>query len=476
MATALKNMKQAVTAFGDPDDHLRIAVLLADRIKQVTAHVAELDAYHTCLQRDASWQDRLSALNHVLQLTPRGVITLVDIDALDQGTAEGEDLYEDRLFRTQRQELLESLLGSVHEGRLAVNRIQFSSRTVTDSLSARSDADLVSPGCRSIRDWLVRTSTLSSREAELTAEVARGDADEHFVSIAYDVLPYSAREAAIRLSVLRNCQTLNGGIGPFEFDKVGGNHPTVSKAAVDRLLECGFLQLRTPGYVEMPRAVRFFLKARACLTAPERLVGDHLWLGHRDMVDMDIEEKIETHFHAVAGMDFEAARDTALYYGADLRELGYRFSVELKNNAKAAEVFEYIVNMIDSGDAYAWEYYAYNMVRAAEAEGDESLNEIAEYAIKAFRRALQLDPDNPLYEGRLLGFRARSGYNIINEFSDGMYRYGKPRYQSDAVTYFAEPVLEGLHRGRKWDQRTALLNTWGDRLKRFSRLRKYCDE
>jgi len=158
----------------------------------------------------------------------------------------------------------------------------------------------------------------------------------------------------------------------------------------------------------------------------------------------DAEDEIEAHYHAVAARDFDLATSTAKYYGTDLRILAYRLSVS-GDYEGAAKVYRYVTENYDPTDAYSWEYYAYNLARSPNG----ALSKDA--VLQAYEKAVELAKDNPLYRGRLLGYRAELGEPVDGIVSEAckLIAFYQMTVGSSAVTYFAEPVLNGLGRAKR---------------------------
>lgn len=114
---------------------------------------------------------------------------------------------------------------------------------------------------------------------------------------------------------------------------------------------------------------------------------------------------------------------------------------------------------------------AFNLALASKQEPlpDERAKEIR----GAYQKAFELDRNNPLYHGRLLGFRAERGEDVRVEFHRGMAKYiRRHREQSPAISYFAEPVLQGMTRGRSRGQRFEVIERWRQALAEHPKLRK----
>ena len=70
-------------------------------------------------------------------------------------------------------------------------------------------------------------------------------------------------------------------------------------------------------------------------------------------------------------------------------------SIEHKDYMGATAVYQRCLDQVDSEDAYSWHYLGFNLDRAAEQR---------ERAEAAFRKAVELDPTNPWWNGRLVTF------------------------------------------------------------------------
>jgi hypothetical protein len=470
-----------VRAFGDPDDHLRWTVLLAHHLGGRAAPLRELA--EVCQSPRSGWQQRLDALASLLRQAPPPAgqafrAVLVDLDALDPGPLEGERLWDDRHFFRQRHELLELLLDAVvhQQGWLLVRPRPSSSISLrvapllpTEEVESLPDEkaptaleallDCVSPESRPVLAWLERAGVMGTRDMERLLEAAGPEGfEETLLDIAYDALPVFSRDAALRLSVLRGPQ-------PVAED--------IQARAIEGLVYAGFLQPSTEeqGHrtLQMPRAVRLRLLPLARLAIPEQLILQHQWWGSRPLEGLPLAAQLETHFHAVQGGQLEEALRTARYYASDLRELAFRRSHE-EHYSEAAEVYRRIVEDFDPEDAYAWEYLGYNLALACGSQRPSAQRD-GEIR-RAYARALALDRGNPLYHGRLLGYRASAGEDVRAEFHHALKRYlTNHSRQPETVSYFAEPVLRGMQRGGRPAWRQEIIERWGTVLRRSERLR-----
>lgn len=119
--------------------------------------------------------------------------------------------------------------------------------------------------------------------------------------------------------------------------------------------------------------------------------------------------------------------ETSDLYATDLRELGIRLSAK-DRWLDAARTYRAIVKL-DETDAYAWEYLGYNLARA---DSDKHAGEI----LSAYTNAHACAEGNPLFHGRLLGFRGRQGMEIDAEFTQGLLTYrwrGQDRFAYEVL-------------------------------------------
>src|SRR5690606_11412172 len=134
--------------------------------------------------------------------------------------------------------------------------------------------------------------------------------------------------------------------------------------------------------------------------------------------------------------------------------------------AEASEVYERIIG-VDPQDAYAHEYLGYNLVRA----GDDVSR--CRRALEAYKRAVELETNNPLYRGRLLGLRAMLGEHVEDEISEGINEFIDSPI---AVGWFVKPVLEGLKRGSRWEGCAELIRRWRALLEQSPKMREVLRE
>lgn len=453
-------------AYGDEDDHLRLTVLLSDRFRPASETAAA-----TCRRRSASWRERLEALGELLAAWrpagPDARAVFVDPDALASDEASSPEA-EARFVR-ERRAFLDAILSSFRRGgwlivrsapkrELAVAFEEFEVEAREGTPSAL--AGLV-PATRPMAAWLRDRSALG--EATLSRLInAEADPAHSLFERASAELPAFARETAMRLSILRPEQPVNGHYGPLAWSAPDAEW--LRPAAVDLLRQAGMLQ---PGHgrhtLIMPSAIRLQWQALGRERLPaEEAQRDHALVFERLRDAQKIETSIEAHHHAVEANDVAAAIATATYYGSDLRSLAIRLgraaaaTLDPEGFEKAADLYRQIVQQFDAKDAYCWEYLAYNLARAQETGGTRASPEEIE---SSYRRAHQLDLGNPLFHGRLIGFRAARGEFDASDVDAWMGRYRQLR-GTQGVAFFGQPIIDGLRRGGRGKDAAALKRRW----------------
>jgi len=468
-----------VVAYGDPDDPLRLSVLLATALGSTPGEGQE--ALPTCLDPGAKWSDRLAALQVLLsKRLPDASLTVVDIDAIVPGDDPRTDpgaRWSDPDFRSERLELFEALVEGADRGGLTfvrpaptpavtktlveagVKPQQFAEEAEEGEEPSSPLEALVPLELRPVVRWLLARKRMDELELRSLLEAAGSeDPSPDIVSTALDQLRRKTLNAAYRLSLLRPAQTLNGVLGPYSIDVEDSAH-SVTREDVDQLLEAGLVQRvpSNPSLVRMPRAARQMAAGRALHAQGGGLRPLHGWLARqaRPEESSTPEDLLEAHHHAVLSGELDLAVDTSTYYGADLRLMGRRLGLEGRvrpeARGEAVRVFRVVVDRFDPEDAYSWEYLAYNLSRM-EPPGP------AEEILHAYQQAVQHDPENPLYRGRFLGFRGEIGQDIRAETRRWLTYYGTA-YGALGATILGERVVEGLRRGGRADE-AAELTRW----------------
>jgi hypothetical protein len=480
----------SVFAYGSRDDPARLVVLLADLVLGVSdpSSTAAKNA-RTCLEPRTTWRKRLdclgSALHDATSALDKPFVALWDADALATDKAESWDQERSALLQRDLSRLVRTAV--MNGGWILVRTARTHASTTPtifddldlehevaalDANQGPEEARLFAPECWPIASWLVARGVLRPRDLiEVERTVDR--ADEHLVDLAYEALPSVAREAALLLTALRAPQPLNGHYGrlPFEAGAARASANALPAETRALLVESGMIQPTWPnGPWRMPRIVRDRLDQLA-----QMMVEDEAQEIHRAEAELGPNYfmaalQVEAHYHAICTGDVELAKRTAVYYGSELSEIATRLSVEAQDTEDdsvkrrlfmaASNLFHHIVETFDETDAYAWEYYGFNLARAGSPDRAEIL--------EAYRRAHTLRRGNPLYHGRWLGFRAELGQQVVDEAIDAVQRYAMDPPERESVSSFAEAILSGLWRGVQRQQVRKLLASCGALLERLA--------
>lgn len=459
--------------YGDPDDHLRLSVLLAERLDKGRTVAPD------CFRKTASWEERFAALEALLHSVPSDGMVFWDIDALyttstpaqiverdddteslSQGNVSATEAWNDSQFTGQRRRFFQLIVETAQRRSWTLVRPapRFPVNAELSEFQLEDEADdevsalnAFSPEVRPMARWLIERGTLSPRAlGHLVREVAEEHLNDEILETIYDVIPPSTRQALLRLSILRPSVSVNGHVGPFD---VGSD---LQADDVDVLSRCGALQSisGTRARVRVPRLVRSRFRKRALSLFEERFKADNLRAASSEKTDS--AQKIEAHHHAIAAGDVEAAVKTSDFYGADLRELAIALSLRGEYR-EASEVYRTIVSDFDNTDAYAWEYMGYNLERTI---NDRLLPSRVERDVrKAYERACKFDAKNPLYMARLIQLKARLGEDIVEEFGATLNRVRS--YAGYAgVCWFAVPVLHTLRYWHIHEILNGVLRRW----------------
>ena len=480
--------RTSVTAFGHADDHFQLVATIASRLDPSLAS----DEARACTSPKSSWKERRDALVG-LGMRSGGELDVVDVDALDVGVEKEGERWADLQLREDRALFLaELVLLAARTGWRLVRPAptlktsdllrsvgaEYLNASAPDPLDTLDDPLLrvglqaVAPEVRGVASWLLGESLVDPPSLRrLLEEEGEERATQLVIGVAYDVLPRGVRETALALAAIREEVPINVIIGPFDQrdrPAIDLDARHVPRRHVAKLLRCGFLQSRGLGenrVVRMPRSVRQFLEPRAWTRSATSAKKAHgIMVGE---AGDQVEAVVARHWHAVCAGDTAAALETAKFYVSDLRILAYRLSKEERAYATAADLYQRVVDA-DDQDAYAWEYLGYNLARAA---GRTQCSPPHRPRIEeALRRATDLDPTNPLYRGRLLGYLGRCGEDITDAFGKGISEFAG-RYRGPGVTWFAEPVLRELGSGRAPKHLGTIRGQWGEFLGRYDRLR-----
>lgn len=462
-----------VAAHGDFDDHLRMPALLAEQL--ITADNVDRDAARACLNPKTTWARRKDAIENLLWSTRGAPITLIDIDALGRLATSPEATRADSVLASFLPELrwwFERLVNAIDRGgwrvlrpaadsrisqRLEELRVEFDARepATSDSLSRRLEA--LPPIVADVLAAL--TTTGARREVDVErfldeALASEEDAADVALEMAYGTLTRAAREVAWHCAVARGPQPLNGRIGGFALATETRSPTQLNASLVDGLVKARWLTRATTGVV-MHERLRRFLHTRSKWAVEGGLIPIHKHLSKHRVAQEGLPDTLERHHHAIKGRDAQTAMQTAAAYATDLRALGFELSVDGRFE-EAAEVYRSIVDQFDAEDSYAWQYFAYNLARA---RNDDRSAEDASEIEAAYARAVLLEPSNPLYHGRLVGFRAEMGRNIGDDFGGLIGRFAA-HANHEAVGYLAKPVFDGLRRAGRDEDANALRERW----------------
>lgn len=452
-----------VAAYGEPDDHLRMTVLIAEALQRF-----EPDAAKVCRRgRRNPWPFRFAALQELLRAAElRSADESPAVRVRDAGVLRPADLtygaprWTDWTFARENASLLAAL-----EGAPEVVRFEsVTTSTVEGSTLSGFDDDL-----QPLARWLLDHEHLSERSLQ---ECLRRQRPRHVLVVMWDVIDPDAREAALRLSAFRAPQHLNGVFGPIALRKqMSGSMglESVSRPAVDMLLTMGLLRRHeASGEVYFPRQIREFLRACANEYPRRELQADHITIA-RAISGQGTEDRIEQHYHAVQGRDAALALRTSKYYGADLRTIAREASLTGAYD-DAATIYRNIVESFDARDAYAWEYLGFNLWRPYRRHPDRMRSETSREIGFALSKACTVDADdstNPLYLGRLVGFLAVTGNNVSNEFRRHVREFSARLDHSGSdggtpLAWFAQQVRTALSDAGKEQVYEKLCAPWVD--------------
>jgi len=312
---------------------------------------------------------------------------------------------------------------------------------------------------------LLDAEVISARRLTTFADAAAEsdqDLDDVILSMAWDTLSLADRQHALQLATVRPPMHLNGAIGPFAWRHASQDREGLTREAVERLHAAGFLLSVGTTARSMPRLVRTFVLERAALLDPDALALPHRSLS-QVVPEPTLEARIERRVHAIRGGDLHLALELGEFYVNDLRELATSLS-RAGHHDQAVGIYAHIVER-DAQDAYAWAYLAFNLERSSRAAASGEV-------LTAYTRASDLDPNNPLFLGRLLGFRASRGEDIKAEFGQRLVFFSRNFKRSDAVSYFVEAVVVALERSGRTAARDELVRAWESELRRYPRLHR----
>lgn len=462
------------SAYGEPDDHLRLTVLLAGALERF-----EPGAAAVCRTAEKNpWSQRFDALRELIRAavlrrpaSQQPVAVVRDIAALPSRRPRSRERWDDQRFVFERSLLHDVLVQAQEE---ALLRLDEEPRVVA---GAATTVDAFGPSLRPVARWLCEQGLVD--EHTLRAYL-RLDRPELVLAAAWDALRPSTREAAVRLAVLRPAHALNGVLGPFPIGPdiratASDDGPApIRRDQLDELLAAGFVQrtAESARRARVPRAVREFLRAHETTTPADVRRANHrdVALALRADAERDAPSSMEQHHHAVMALDESLAVQTARFYGADLRTLGTEASLAGRYD-DAARIFRSVVERFDPRDAYAWEYLGYNLWWPHRRAPQQMPEAVAAEALTALERACTLDERNgrnPLYLGRLLAFRGSRGGDIRPEFDRWMEHFTRRFYSGpERLSWFIEPIEKAFGRANRSAEFTTLCEPWAEHLQRM---------
>lgn len=436
---------------GDSDEHLRLSVLIASAL----GTPATAEAVETACSPRSSWEARSRALEEVLARaeppskgSPLGV--LVDLDALFESAGSIDLVWDDATFRSERREFIEIVLHAVAAGgwllvrpdpcvALSLRLEDVGTHDHEEDHAAEvtaSEPPAFSAVVREIVSSLVRLELLDHVGMERWEHQDKPVGE--IIELALEQFSPHTLAAGARLSHERMPLERNGRCGPFSWNLPQSEPLGMDRDAFDTLTQRGFLLATEIGDQAprwMPRAVRRAFSARRQEPA-EPVHGGLSWCR-----DLHVpSQSIEAHWHAIMAGDAERALATARYYLNDLREIAKRHSASRRWH-DAAEIYARILEHDDS-DAYAWEYWGYNLARL---DDDADAPRRTEAIERAYARAHALAPSNPLYHGRMLGFALRRHTATIED-AHRVCAYYRHLYGQTAVEWFGWQVAQALRR------------------------------
>jgi hypothetical protein len=489
--------------FGGIDDHLRGIAILADAAAQ--RGLADREAVAVCLDPRASWSDRLVHFKAVIGTAPIAV-QVRDPDALverpsrravqpdDEDPEEAGELesrWMDHSMRGQRKEFLQVLLDTAcgrQSGHWTLIRTSRQS-SVTEALRERGvhtepaigaeepDDVLVSlteldPIVRAIARSLLADGVIGASELRRMVDGVPNP-EEDVIEAAVDTLPRPARDAIRLLATNRAETTVNGTAGHFPWHEGEPAPFSVRKTDFELLSRRGLIVHRGKHW-RVPRPVRAWVVPFARARDPDRMRKLHRWLAEETGTGTRATQA-ERHHHAVESEDLEFALSTVTAYAADLRALGYTISKRALGSrgpesrrlfGAAAAVYRALVEHFDDSDAYAWEYLGFNLERS----GGDPLA-----VSRAYAKACDNDPLNPLYRGRQIGHRAAHGEDVVKQFGHWLAVY-REAWGEPGIRWFADPVLRGFIRARNRTALATLRELYGHLLRESERLSRLLDE
>lgn len=459
----LPGQPAVVYARGGHDAHLRLAVLLA-------AYAAPEGADRACaLSLKASWAKRRESLFAALDTKRARRVVLVDPDAAYVSRPRGRAVFDDATHRAERARFFSDLAQfGLRAGWSFVRtapRPEVSQEIEWPDVQVYPGSDPLpglAPSLQPVARWML-AGGLSREGLARLLEAAEDDSEraDALLSLFEDVIGPVARDGLRRLCLLREEHPINGVAGPFS--PGADAELQIDPEALRLLRASGALSVRRVQGGEVfavPSILRDRMARRLSLVEPERVRGVRKKIAEK-AESGTVAASLETHRQAVLCGDPALARQSARYYGTDLREIALQLSQrasqrrvedQVQSQAQrqalyrqAAALYREIVTQYDGRDAYAWHYLGFNQMLASRTGGriaEQAQKEIRE----AFNRSCALSDEtryNPLYHGRRLAFEVASGQGaaLLPEIRLHIEKT-RAHYGREDVRWLVNPLLK----------------------------------
>ncbi len=421
----LEDAGEQVILIAPPVDEWDGGISIATQLAASLEVLGSRSAKEVTLDIHRPWSDKLASLRREAEKYADDVILLLD----EAGrTASGEELDDSPFGRctdeawqllahgiTWRRLIVPGQWADPDEGRFKVLQVCTSGRALLDSqaqwnglsqiaqeLAARATSDLTNHSLLELR-LLVAIALLTS--VDHTLELIGRSRRELSASLISILLKRPELDGLRRiwgqLALVRV---------PFEADllaRLGAEE--LSSSASQILQQC--LLSKTEGGFELHETLR---RDALHMGAAHLLDGDETKSTRELLVDHHVErfrslarhdpqraviERGEAFEHAVLGGDASRADELKRGFIEELDILGKTLSKRWRRYQEAADVFHRVID-IAPDHAYAHHYYAYNLDILGKQPGD-----VEEH----YRRAIDLEPHNAWWHGRLIGFYITRG-------------------------------------------------------------------
>lgn len=185
--------------------------------------------------------------------------------------------------------------------------------------------------------------------------------------------------------------------------------------------------------VIVPRLIRQYCRLLLESREPEKFKYlNNKIVDELEHLDVNSDLQLDGSFHARLASNIEKIWHFSSFEYSNAKLLAYQLSIDNKFE-ESAYIYNKIIKEINQSDAYCWEYYAYNLARSSTAPAKAPLIQ------EAYKRAVELEPSNPLYNGRYFGNLILNNIDIIDTFKSSLNFYSK--YENrHKLTWFLEPI------------------------------------